>query len=118
MSRASAAVLFPDGTIRYAIYCGTADQLWPCLFDTTAEAWDAYGQTKADNGAWLKRFFPAADTAGGRGEPVRIFENYGQGMQWVGEATRDFVISELSTFEIDEIQDCGWRGQPEWVRWA
>lgn len=100
MSRASASVHFPDGTIRHCLYHGTVDCLWPRLFDTSREAWDAYGTDGGER--------PRAAA----GEPVEIYSDYGDGFWWRGTATRDYVTSELDVTEIEELFD----GTPDWAR--
>ena len=42
MSRASAYVRLPDGTVRYALYEGTSDTFYRQTYPTLSEAWDRY----------------------------------------------------------------------------
>ena len=75
MSSATALVRFSDGSIRWAIYHGTVDQLRPRLFDSAAEAW-------AQKGPPL---------GGGADEPVTIYADYGGGFWWEGFSNPGFV---------------------------
>jgi hypothetical protein len=117
MSRASAAVLFPDGTIKCGMYCGTTDMLWPRLFDTLDEAWETYERTCRDTKQWLSAFYPREPLEVNSGEPVRIFENYGGGYEWGGFATREFVTSELDLMEIEDVTNYDFDSEPAWVVW-
>lgn len=114
MSRASAAVRFEDGTILYAIYCGTSCRLWPRLFPTIDAAWDAY-EAAPTLDQWTSAFLPAETLPQDSGEPVTIYESYGGGTQWQGFATREYVTSERDRFEVEGAVDCD--GDPEWVTW-
>ena len=104
MSRVSAAVRFPDGTIRYTTYSGLVDVLWGRLFPTIDEAWDAYDR-------WDD--FPPAPSEGG--EPVDIFADYDGGWLWRGTATPDYVTSPTMLEHIENPIDCD--KAPDWVVW-
>lgn len=108
MSRASVAVLFPDGTIRYAIYNGTSDVLQPKLFANTEEPREAY-YSDADLSL-------PADVPPGAGDTVTIYCDYGDGSVWSGTATKEYVTSECDFMEIEDYEDCNFVS-PEWVEW-
>lgn len=108
MSRASVAVLFPDGEVKFAIYNGTSDVLMPKLFDTNKEPWAAY-YSNADLSV-------PENVPHESGEPVIIYCDYGDGSTWHGTATRDYVTSECDFMEIDDYSDCNWV-LPDWVVW-
>ncbi len=42
MSRATAMIRLPDGTVRYALYEGTCDVVWRQTYAGCRAAWDAY----------------------------------------------------------------------------
>ena len=42
MSRASAFIRLPDGTMRYALYEGTCDFIWRQTYASMDEAWEQY----------------------------------------------------------------------------
>lgn len=119
MSRSRAAVLFPDGTIKYAMYCGTSGVLWARLFDSLDEAWDTYREVHRTE-LWLPTFHP--DVVG-ESQTVQIYVDHGGGTEWAGTATRNRVIGPLEhgcpesgetkvkyiDYEVDT--------QPTWVNW-
>ena len=110
MSRATALIRFPDGTVKAAMYCGTSDVLWPRLFDDVEEAWDAYRDASSDD--WYATFHPPAPLVDG--EPVEIYSDYGGGHWWRGTATREYAIGPLDTWDDvpdGELHD----GRPQWV---
>jgi hypothetical protein len=111
LSRASVAVLFPDGEIRYALYQGGCDRLMPRLFVEHHQAWDA---DNADTRAEHCRL--PEDVEPGSGEPVTIYCDYGDGSVWQGTATRDYITSELNFLVITDYEDCNFE-QPRWVKW-
>lgn len=130
MSRAQAAVRFPDGTVKFAIYDGTSDVLYPGLFNTHEDAWDAYSASRARkeradaDPLWPKRpDFISADEI----EDVVVYQDYGGGGWWEAKATREFVICPLETFDHGEMLPCQWhterieehrgRPDPDWVPW-
>lgn len=112
MSRASMAVLFPDGSIRYGLYNGTTDAVWPRLFDTSDQAWAAYrdGEDLYSRPQHIPNSLP-----------VRIFENYGGGSEWEGTATIDYITSGLDYFDeilrVCEVTDYELDTEPEWLVW-
>lgn len=100
MSRATLYVRFPDGSLRYGLYCGTTDIVWPRLYATPDQAWDAYD----DEGDYIP----------GDGEPVDVATDYGGGQHWTATATREFVTSQHdwdSRYEADNERD----GLPDWA---
>jgi hypothetical protein len=107
MSRATALVRFPDGTVRCTLYNGTVDMLFPALRDTIADAWD---RNHPDRG---NGFDP--DPADGFEEEfaVVIATDYGSGFYWPGRATRSLVIGPLEPWDH---YDTMIRGKPDW--WA
>jgi hypothetical protein len=113
MARASVAVLFPDGTIRYGLYIGSSDRLLPRLFATMTEPWDADNASGNRSDHWSL----PDDVAPGSGEPVTIYCDYGDGTTWPGTATRDYITSELFYTDVEGDEDCHFH-PPEWVRWA
>lgn len=103
MSISRAAVLFPDGTIKYTTYQNTSDVLRPTLHDTLDAAWN-------HTESWASLRESADDPE----EDVKIFVDYGGGFWWYGQANRKAVTSTLligcAEFDIFD-------GEPEWVRW-
>lgn len=87
MSRASAAVRFADGTVRFAVYNGTADIVIPGLFDSSDEAWDADDANSADH--MDRRSFPEPV---GEVEDAIFYTQYGGGFSFPVRATRNCVI--------------------------
>jgi len=111
MSRAGGYVRFPEGTIKAFIYDGTTDTVWPALFDTSREAWDAYSSTKGDHfERWSQIFEP---TPIGNEEDVEVYSDYGGGFWWHATATRNAITSRF--FWDDFYEDCH-DGAPEWLR--
>lgn len=112
MSRQNVTVIFPDGTERYGLYNGTADVLWPALFDTPNDAWDAkdryYDRGTLATGEFAEAFYP---------EPVGEVEqvivdidpNFGSQRRIPAEATRNAVITPINGDVIyDHIYGSGW----------
>jgi hypothetical protein len=82
-------VRFPDGEVRHGIYSGTTDSVYPPLYATDDEAWDAYKSGELSTRT-------RADTSRhGEGEPVVVATNYGGGSWWQATATRESVTSML-----------------------
>jgi hypothetical protein len=105
MSRASAAVRFADGTVKFALYNGTADIVVPGLFDTEDEAWDSYGKRGETSGP---ASFPPAM---GQPEDAEFFTQYGGGFRFPVKATRNCVIGPLF---FDDFADAITDGDVEW----
>lgn len=104
MSNASAAILFPDGEIRYGIYHGTSDLMYPALFDTIDEAWDNNRTDRMDErGAGQQQVFP-----------VVIYSDYGGGFYWNGTATRTDIIDGIDGWDDDHPRT---DGHPPWLTW-
>jgi len=105
VSRATLAVRFPDGTIRYGLYNGTADTVVPALVSSSDEAW-----------GWVYEAFKANDDAAypdpyGPVEDVEVYSAYGGGSWWPGRAARNAVVSPLI---FDEITEAEVDGRPSW----
>lgn len=111
MSRACGYVRFPDGAVKAFIYNGTTDTVWPALFDTSDEAWEAYRQTKLPGEVdWEWVFFPEPV---GVEEPVEIYSDYGHGFWWHAAATRNRIMTCL---DWDEFIGDRHKGAPDWVK--
>lgn len=117
MSRGSAAVLFPDGEVRYGIYNGTVDLMWRHLFDTTTEAWDAWDVYYRGDGT--EPPVPEGEEV----FDVVIYSDYGV-HSWPGRASRHWIEQgvypygdELSDGTILEPEPERMDGKPEWVVW-
>lgn len=83
MSHANLYVRFPDGTLRYGIYYGTADVAMPELHRSTTAAWTAY----RDHDCQVVVPLDPPDAV-----PVDIATDYGGGFAWRGHATRDVLV--------------------------
>jgi hypothetical protein len=121
MSRATGAVRFQDGTVKWCLYNGTADILIPRLFEDPHTPWDAYyakGDDKVD--LWPEPV--------GEPEPVTIYSDYGGGWTWPGMATRNVVTEGTDPYEYDDNESNGWNapdykhphtdGRPDWYHEA
>ncbi len=108
MSRASAEVRFPDGTIRYGIYDGTSDILQPRLFETTGEAWDCYQDDRRN--LWDIPYGHFPDDVAWQIFDVVIYSDYGGGSWWKGKATLLGVESESCNPWENELREG--RGYP------
>jgi hypothetical protein len=102
-------VRFPDGTIRYGMYCGTTDVLWPRLFDTQDEAWSTYAQTEWSSNAWREAFYPAPE---GKAEDVEVSVDYGAGFHWPAKAARNAMVAPL---RWDDFKAVLVDGIPDWA---
>jgi hypothetical protein len=111
MSRANAQVKFPDGTIRYGIYNGTADIYMAWLFDTPDKAWDAWRKYK-DSGFDDEGFDNPYDDAI---YDVEIADDYGGGDCYIGRATKSQICSALLADHMNR-KDKG--GMPDWWIYA
>lgn len=115
MSRATAAVRFQDGTVKWGIYDGTSDILIPRLFDGPDEPWDAYYADR--KGLPKVELWPEAE---GEPEPVTIYSDYGGGWTWESMATRNVVTEGLDPFEyVEDLSSAEYKrprtdGTPEW----
>lgn len=97
MSRATLYVRFPDGSLRYGLYDGTGGIVWPRLYDTPDEAWEAddySSQYKAGAGCF-----------------VDVATDYGGGKHWTATATRECVTS--MRFDEDRADES--EGLPDWA---
>lgn len=108
MSRATAAVRFEDGSVRWCLYNGTSDVLAPKLYDELQQAWDGYYDPDIDN--W------ATDDTTEKPKPVEICTDYGAGFHWHGTATHDRVIGPLLDNENEDYEII--RGIPDWFHVA
>lgn len=109
MSRASAYVKFPDGTVRAGIYNGTVDWMFPWLWDTSDEAWDHYTRTYADRGPEERSW---SEPPEGEVVDVVIYSDYGRGSYWPGRAAKNVIVDGLNPWDEDIDEE---DGQPEWL---
>lgn len=100
MSRALLYVRFADGSVKYGQFSG--DVAGSPLYDTPADAWDYYDEDAEDYS--LPR----------DGEPVDIAANYGNGLAWVGTATRHHLTGGFDPYERGASPV---RGLPDWARY-
>ncbi|HXA31955.1 MAG TPA: hypothetical protein VNV87_06820 [Acidimicrobiales bacterium] len=122
----SAAVRFPDGSVRYGVYDPTEETMWPPLFATIDEA----------RVAWTQRGAGGDSAGGGDGTgggdqrssmEVKIFTDFDGGFWWVGEATESRItLGATWAGLIGSVEDVEWddeprtrhREMPEWAREA
>jgi hypothetical protein len=116
----SAAVRFPDGSVRYGVYDPTVEGMWPLLFETSAEA----------QGAWDRRDTDADEPSTDDGLPVaevKIFTDFDGGFWWIAEATKSAItLGATWAGMIGTVEDLEWddeprtrhRDVPEWARQA
>jgi len=106
MSRATAQVKFPDGTIKYGIYNGTIDVYWQPLFYSEKEAWDAwdeyYNSSTMKDDKWLNAY---DDTY----YDVEIADSYGSGNCYLGRASKSQIVSATNIDYMNNIS-----GFPDW----
>lgn len=102
MSRASAQVKFPDGTIRFGVYHGTSDVYYDQLYDTPEAAWTAYRDGSINE--WLE------ESLGGEEYDVEIADDYGGGETYRGRATKYRITSTPVADEMESIK----QGLPDW----
>jgi hypothetical protein len=105
VSRATLAVRFPDGTIKFGLYNGTGDTVVPALVDSIDEAW-----------GWVYDAFKANDAAAypepeGPVEDVEVYSAYGRGYWWRGRAAWNAVVSPTDWDGINEVEIAG---RPSW----
>jgi hypothetical protein len=106
MSRASARVKFPDGTIKHTVYNGTMDVYWRPLFNTPKAAWDAwreYYSDKLDDSKWLNSWDDGF-------YDVQISDDYGGGTTYIGRASKSQIVSAIDTDRMNLIK----RGRADW----
>ena len=104
MSNASAAVRFPDGTIRYGIYAGTSDLMYPALFEFIDEAWDHNRTSRmSECGDGIQQVLP-----------VEIYSDYGDGFWWTGTATMTHIVDGIDGYEATSMPI---DGKPDWLVW-
>lgn len=103
MSRATLAVRFPDGEIRYGIYDGTRDLAYPLLVDTSSEAWALPYRDKGPE-------IPVEV----RSEAVVIFCPLAGGFYWDGRATRTRIVEGRAPYASDEWAELLVNGKPSW----
>jgi hypothetical protein len=117
----SAAVRFPDGSVRYGVYDSSEESMWPPLFATIGEA----------RVAWERRETGAGEPSVSDGPPspveVRIFADFDGGFWWIGEATHAAVTQGITWAGlIGTVDDVEWddeprtrhRDVPDWAREA
>jgi hypothetical protein len=117
----SAAVRFPDGSVRYGVYDPTDESMWPPLFATIDEARAAWGERGAGAGE------PAVSDEQPSSVEVKIFADFDGGFWWIGEATPS-VVTLGTTWAglIGSVEDVEWddeprtrhREVPDWAREA
>lgn len=112
MSRASLAVLFPDGTVKAGIYEGTSDIVVPWLWDDIDQAWEkGYPRGGRQTRKWDER--PVGEVY-----DVVIYSDYGRGRWWEGRATKELVVDGLDPY-CQATGGDDWLettpGRPEWV---
>lgn len=107
MSRANAQVRFPDGTIKFGIYNGTADIYMEWLFNTPEEAWDAW-QKYRESGYDSKTFDKPFDDVY---FDVEIADDYGGGDCYLGRANKSQIVSAVLA---DHMNRKGDGGLPDW----
>jgi hypothetical protein len=117
----SAAVRFPDRSVRYGVYDPAEESMWPPLFATIDEA----------RAAWEERGAGASEPAVGDEQTssveVKIFADFDGGFWWVGEAAPS-VVTLGATWAglIGSVEDVEWddeprtrhREVPDWAREA
>jgi hypothetical protein len=117
----SAAVRFPDGSVRYGVYDPTEEGMWPPLFPTVEEARAAWERRGADSGG------PGVGSDQPSSVEVRIFVDFDGGFWWVGEATTSAVTLGVTWAGlIGSVEDVEWddeprtrhREVPDWARQA
>jgi hypothetical protein len=103
MSRATATVTYPDGTVKYGIYNGTVDIFCRHLFDTPEEAWaywDEYKKADYDSKKWDSR----------EPEQQQIYDVvlrsfYGSGSTYKGRATKYTIEGSYDTDDLQQIKE-------------
>ena len=117
----SAAVRFPDGSVRYGVYDPTEESMWPPLFDTIEEArsaWKRLGPEVTE---------PSLSDDDLSSVEVKIFADFDGGFWWIGEATPLAVTLGVTWAGlIGSVEDVEWddeprtrhREVPEWAREA
>lgn len=117
MSRASAQVKFPDGTIRHGIYNGTVDVYWPYLFATSEDAWAAWDEYYNSKPMSDKKWADAVryEQVGGPFYDVEIADSYGGGDGYYGKATKNVIVSQTRVDYMTQIRRGGKvGGLPDW----
>lgn len=97
MSSATGQVRFNDGLILYFVYGGTVDEIYPKLFESREEAFNAWG----DESLSLKNSITSVADS----EPVELATNYGGGFNWVGKASRSAMEITEGLHPDQFIQD-------------
>ena len=109
MSHANGKARFPDGVILHFEYNGTSDVCIPNLWDTYEEM---HANWRGDQ--W------ATCTCGQPSEPVELYNDYGDGTYWPGEACRKCmaITKGLRTdeFSDDDLELLVKDGTPEWIK--
>jgi hypothetical protein len=117
----SAAVRFPDGSVRYGVYDPTEESMWPPLFASINEA----------KAAWERRNGGADQSTVGDERPpsveVAIFVDFDDGFWWIGEGTPAEItlgitwagiIGTYDDIEWDDEPRTRHRDIPEWAQLA
>ena len=117
----SAAVRFPDGSVRYGVYDPAEESMWPPLFTTIKEAQSAWKRLGAEVTE------PSLDNDDLSAVEVKIFADFDGGFWWIGEATPLAVTLGVTWAGlIGSVEDVEWddeprtrhREVPEWAREA
>jgi hypothetical protein len=117
----SAAVRFPDGSVRYGVYDPSDESMWPPLFATIDDAQAAWSRRQAD------AVEPSVDDEHPSSVEVKIFADFDGGFWWIGEATPWAVTFGVTWAGlIGSVEDVEWddeprtrhREVPEWAREA
>ena len=117
MSSASAAVLFPDGEIRYGIYHGTSDLMYSSLYTTIDDAWSAWSDSRDPS----KNSFPNVRELWEKGDAVEVFDvtiysDHGGGWSWSGQATKTDIVDGFDPYD-DSRSQTRVDGEPSWLVW-
>ncbi len=103
----SAAVRFPDGSVRYGVYDPTEESMWPPLFATIEEAraaWERHGGDAGESDVGSDPFSSVE---------VKIFADFDGGFWWIGEATPSAVTLGVTWAGlIGSVEDVEWDDEP------
>lgn len=105
MSHALGAVKFQDNTIRYYEYDGTADVVYPDLYETPKEVWDNWRKPHS-----------MARCACGRNEDAEVFTSYGGGFYMYGKACKMCNKVDLDPYDAKRLERNWAEGIDPWNR--
>jgi hypothetical protein len=115
VSRATCVVRFPDGELRVAVFDGTYDVAGPEL--CTVGQWERYWRD--GDGSWPRSWRDLDDWPAHEPDPencvlVTLATNYGDGITWYGEATKERILrNSVDPFGADTDEN----GLPLWWPW-